>query len=189
MMILVTGGSGSGKSAFAENCVVSLGSEKRIYIATMYPYDGESRKRVKRHRKMRAGKGFETVEYYTGLSGVHVPEGSTVLLECMSNLVANEMFREEGAHEKTYDEITKGILHLKEQAAHLIVVTNEIFSEAMCYQGDTEEYRRCLGNINQFLAGQSDLAAEVVYGIPVYFKKSAEIPKITGEEKTDGRKV
>ena len=37
MMILVTGGSGSGKSAFAENCVVSLGSEKRIYIATMYP--------------------------------------------------------------------------------------------------------------------------------------------------------
>ena len=139
MMILVTGGSGSGKSAFAENCVVSLDSEKKIYIATMYPYDGESRKRVKRHRKMRAGKGFETVECYTGLSGVHVPEGSTVLLECMSNLVANEMFREEGAREKTYDEITKGILHLKEQAAHLIVVTNEIFSEAMCYQGDTEE--------------------------------------------------
>ena len=155
----------------------------------MYPYDGESRKRVKRHRKMRAGKGFETVECYTGLSGVHVPEGSTVLLECMSNLVANEMFREEGAREKTYDEITKGILHLKEQAAHLIVVTNEIFSEAMCYQGDTEEYRRCLGNINQFLAGQSDLAAEVVYGIPVYFKKNAEIPKITGEEKTDGGKL
>ena len=29
MMIRVTGGSGSGKSAFAENCVVSLDSEKK----------------------------------------------------------------------------------------------------------------------------------------------------------------
>ena len=59
MMILVTGGSGSGKSAFAEDCVVSFGKTDRIYIATMYPFDEESRKRVQRHRKMRQGKGFE----------------------------------------------------------------------------------------------------------------------------------
>ena len=44
MMILVTGGSGSGKSAFAEDCVVSCGKTDRIYIATMYPFDEESRK-------------------------------------------------------------------------------------------------------------------------------------------------
>lgn len=47
MMILVTGGSGSGKSAFAEDCVVSFGKTDRIYIATMYPFDEESRKRVR----------------------------------------------------------------------------------------------------------------------------------------------
>ena len=46
MMILVTGGSGSGKSAFAEDCVVSFGKTDRIYIATMYPFDEESRKRA-----------------------------------------------------------------------------------------------------------------------------------------------
>ena len=96
MMILVTGGSGSGKSAFAEDCVIACGEMPRIYIATMYPFDEESRKRVKRHRDMRFGKGFETVECYTGLSGVKVPEGCIVLLECMSNLVANEFFREDG---------------------------------------------------------------------------------------------
>ncbi len=70
MMILVTGGSGSGKSAFAEDCVVSFGETDRIYIATMYPFDEESRKRVQRHRKMRQGKGFETVECYTGLDKI-----------------------------------------------------------------------------------------------------------------------
>ena len=53
MMILVTGGSVSGKSAFAEDCVVSCGETERIYIATMYPFDEESRRRVQRHQKMR----------------------------------------------------------------------------------------------------------------------------------------
>ena len=42
MMTVVTGGSGSGKSAFAEEKIVSFGPAKRIYIATMHPYDEES---------------------------------------------------------------------------------------------------------------------------------------------------
>ena len=54
MMAVVTGGSGSGKSAFAEDKILSLGQGKRFYIATMHPYDEESYKRVERHRKMRA---------------------------------------------------------------------------------------------------------------------------------------
>lgn len=44
MMILVTGGSGSGKSAFAEDQVVSFGEAERVYIATMFPFDEESKK-------------------------------------------------------------------------------------------------------------------------------------------------
>ena len=89
MMTVVTGGSGSGKSAFAEDKILSYGARKRIYIATMHPYDEESLQRVARHRKMRAGKGFETVECYTGLNVLDFPENAAVLLECMSNLAAN----------------------------------------------------------------------------------------------------
>ena len=85
MMAVVTGGSGSGKSAFAEDKILSLGQGKRFYIATMHPYDEESYKRVERHRKMRAGKGFETVECYTGLENLEFPQDAIVLLECMSN--------------------------------------------------------------------------------------------------------
>lgn len=87
MLTLVTGGSGSGKSAFAEDRVLSFGDAQRIYIATMHPFDEESHKRIERHQKMRAGKGFETVECYTGAqkcetacrmcgaSGMHVESG------------------------------------------------------------------------------------------------------------------
>ena len=41
MLVLVTGGSGSGKSAYAEEKILSFGQGKRIYIATMFPFDKE----------------------------------------------------------------------------------------------------------------------------------------------------
>ena len=121
MMILVTGGSGSGKSAFAEDCVVSFGKTDRIYIATMYPFDEEIRKLVQRH-------------------------------------------------ENTVEAVLKGVRHIREQAGNLVIVTNEIFSEAADYQGETELYQEYLGQINQKIAEIADQVVEVVYGIPVYHK-------------------
>lgn len=170
MMILVTGGSGSGKSAFAEDTVLSLGDESRTYIATMFPFDRESEKRVERHRRMRAGKGFQTVECYTGLKSLTLPADGVVLLECMSNLVANEMFMDDGAGENTVEVVLEGISHIRKQARHLVIVTNEIFSEACVYEGDTERYQEYLGQINARLASMSDQTVEVVYGIPIYHR-------------------
>ena len=94
MLIVVTGGSGSGKSQYAEDQVVQLsremsGDAKLYYIATMYPFDEESHKRIARHRDMRREKNFETVEQYTNLKELEFPKESIVLLECMSNLTAN----------------------------------------------------------------------------------------------------
>ena len=170
MMTVVTGGSGSGKSAFAEDKIVSFGPAKRIYIATMHPYDEESHKRVARHRKMRAGKGFETVECYTGLKNLDFPENAVVLLECMSNLAAHEIFEEKGAGEKTVKAVLEGIKKLSSQVRHLVIVTNEIFSDGMVYDKETENYQRLLGRINAYLAEISDVCYEVVYGIPLRIK-------------------
>ncbi len=175
MMVLVTGGSGSGKSAFAEDCVLSYGENKRIYIATMYPFDEESKKRVVRHRKMRAGKGFETIECFVGLKNLKISQGSTVLLECMSNLTANEIFREDGAGENSEKEILEGVRRLKEQAGNLIIVTNEIFSDSIFYERETQNYQRILGAVNQKLAQMADSVVEVVYGIPIYYKKGESL--------------
>ena len=171
MLTIVTGGSGSGKSAFAEDKVLAFGEEQRFYIATMHPFDEESHKRIERHRKMRAGKGFETIECYTGLKDVKLPSGCVVLLECMSNLVANEMFEEQGAHEQTVKDIMSGIDELVRQAAHVVIVTNEIFSDAVVFDKEMASYLEYLGKINQAVALRADEVVEVVYGIPVYQKK------------------
>lgn len=167
MFITVTGGSGSGKSAFAEEQILKFPPGNRIYIATMMCFDEESRKRVARHRQMRKDKQFETLECYTDLEHAAIPYGSTVLLECMSNLTANEIFSPDGAKDQAYEAVCRGLLHLKEQAGHVCVVTNEIFSDGISYDMETQNYQRVLGKLNAFLAEISDACYEVVYGIPL----------------------
>lgn len=93
----------------------------------MQAFDEESHRRIRRHRHMRAGKGFETIERYTELDELLIPKDCVVLLECMSNLVANEMFREGGFHPEVAEKITEGVKNLLSQAKHVVIVTNEIF--------------------------------------------------------------
>lgn len=172
MMIVVTGGSGSGKSAYAEKQILQFGEMPRYYIATMENRDAESQKRVDRHRAMRADKKFVTVECPYDLQEIQLEKAGAVLLECMSNLVANELFVKDGmAHmEQTVEKIVKGIQRLKAQCRHLVVVTNEVFSDGLQYDEWTGEYIRCLGMVNQHLSELADQVVEVVYTIPVMQK-------------------
>ena len=170
MLVVVTGGSGSGKSAFAEETVLSFGEARRLKIDQKKALEEESHRRIRRQRSMRAAKGFETVERYTGLNELVLPKGSVVLLECMSNLVANEMFREDGFHPEVAGEITDGVKNILSQAEHVVIVTNEIFSDGILYEGESEKYKEQLGQINCNLAEMADSVVEVVYGIPVWHK-------------------
>ena len=102
MLHIVYGGSASGKSSYAEGLAVSMREGGRLlYIATMYPYkwntteiDPETMQRIERHRAMRADKGFDTVECYRHVEHIMAKRQDVLLLECMSNLLANEMYLE-----------------------------------------------------------------------------------------------
>ena len=171
MLELVTGGSGSGKSAYAESRICEWnrqGPNPLFYIATMYPYGEETEKKIERHRILRKGKGFETLEWYTGLKQ-HLEDGSLkgadVLLECMSNLVANEMYMESGAGCHADQAILEGIRELNQQCSNLVIVTNEVFSESVPDSPEMKEYKRILGKINCEIAAMADRVTEVIYGI------------------------
>lgn len=171
MLELVTGGSGSGKSAYAESRICEWNRQDPkplFYIATMYPYGEETEKKIERHRMLRKGKGFETLEWYTGLK-LHLEEGSLqgsdVLLECMSNLVANEMYMESGAGCYADQAILEGIQELNRQCANVVIVTNEVFSESVPDSTEMKEYKRILGRINCEIAAMADQVTEVIYGI------------------------
>ena len=192
MIVLVTGGSASGKSEYAEGRALSLAEaehKKRIYLATMQPFGEDAARRIERHRQLRAGKGFETVERYRDIEALitgespeseafrHQATGSVVMLECLSNLTANEMFSgaevdPEANIEMVKNKILKGIDALAEVADHLIIVSINVFDEGMQqYDVWTQAYIRCLGVLNQALTVKADEAVEVVYSIPVSYKE------------------
>lgn len=170
MLILVTGGSGSGKSEYAEQLVLEYQKKPYLYIATMYPFDEECHRRIARHHAMRKEKEFDTLECYTGLKKADASGYGTVLLECMSNLTANELYQKDGSGKRCVEEILLGIDRLKAQCEHLIVVSNEIFSDGIWYEKETREYQQYLGEINRQLAERADKAVEVVYSIPILYK-------------------
>lgn len=176
MMTLIIGGSGSGKSAYAENYMNSISEDrKKYYIATMQIYDEEGKRKVERHRMLRGGKGFSTIEQPVdiGKAAEKMEAGDkTALLECISNLTANEMFLEEvpGTEEVITEKIVGGIAVLNRELTHLVIVSNNVFEDGNVYDKTTMAYIRAMGRINQKLAEMADEVVEVVVGIPIVIK-------------------
>lgn len=189
MLIVVTGGSGSGKSEFAEEMAVKLagsafrqdgvseGCSERagrlVYLATMLPFGKEGRERIRRHRALREGKGFLTIEKQDTLAEID-PEklfGATVLLEDLSNLISNEMFGKEKGEawqpEEVIGRVLEGLLFIRQHSGNLIIVMNEIFSDGRIYEEGTERFLQVAGCLNRKIAEKADACWEVVYGIPV----------------------
>ena len=170
MTALILGGAASGKSGYAEGLVTAACAVPRIYIATMQPFDAECRARIARHRAMRAEKRFETIECYTGLADVHLPQNANVLLECVGNLAANELYSPGGAGENARAAILRGVRGLAVQAENLVIVSNEVCTGGRQYAGDTLRYLRLMAAVNRDIAALADTVCEVVCGLPQYYK-------------------
>lgn len=168
MTTLVTGGSKCGKSSFAEN-ILDRFRGRKIYIATMQPFGADAFEAIERHRKMRAGKGFETVEQYTDIHEISLDNGCAALLECVGNLCANEMFSG-GKICCPTDKIVSGIRSLSKRVPELVIVSNQVGSDGISYADGTAEYIRSLGEINRYIADFADNVIECVYGVPVLLK-------------------
>lgn len=203
MVYLVTGGSGSGKSAYAESLLSGFEHiDNRYYIATMQVYGDEGKKRVERHRRLRAGKGFLTVEqtvqigeaiekFWIEESDERVKEKidmqytalntAAAIVECVSNLTANEMFDEKGqrSEQEVVNSVVLGLKQLAKSVQELVIVTNNVFDDGISYDESTMSYIRALARINIELAKWADEVTEVIAGIPVIWKKKNQ------EGKTD----
>ncbi len=170
MTFLVLGGSGSGKSALAEELACSLWEKRKgplVYLATMDAADGESLRRVARHRQARAGKGFTTLERPLGPAPGEILPGSVVLLEDLGNLLANHLYAPGGRG-------TEGALGMLEGLAalegDLVAVGNSVFSDGDSYSPDTVKYLEGLARLQERCGALAQGVAEVVCGIPVPLK-------------------
>ena len=170
MVNLVIGAAASGKSEYAEDVVMSLPGEK-IYMATMEPFGAEAKERIARHRALRAGKGFSTIERPRDLIGL-IPEADwNVLIEDLPNLAANELFSPEGGGA---DAVLSGVDRICRTASSVTIVTGDIFSDGAEYDVGTRSYMEMLADLHRRIAAKADNVVEVVCGIPCAVK--GELP-------------
>lgn len=170
MTVLIIGVPDSGKSQKAEEIAVTLaGGGQKIYIATMIPYGKEGRQRVEKHRKLRAGKNFKTIECPVNIKELCDKDkriaGSTCLLECMSNLIGNEMHHDANrdlSEKELITYIVDSVKALKAVAKNLVIVSNSFPLEGDGYDDDTRKYTSLVYLVNEELKQLSDEVHEYV---------------------------
>lgn len=180
MKLMLTGGSANGKSTFAEKLALELPGP-HYYLAAMKPYGPEALVRIQRHRASHDRQGFQTIERYKDIGDLRLLRRGTLLLECLCNLLDNELFSPSAGtggdcfgtdHFDTdrsgtvISHILQGLKLLGDQCENLIVVTNDVGSDWPGYSDSTLEYRTALGRLNCLAAASMDAVAEITAGIP-----------------------
>lgn len=182
-IILVTGGSRSGKSILAEDKAFELGESSVLYIATAIPTDDDMRERIRLHQERRDARwgtheGFKDIP-----ETLRNTDKSTALLDCITVFITNYMFddlsrdfdvisKEEVAalQEQILIELKRIVETARKEDKNLIMVTNEV---GMCI---VPPYRMgrifsdINGKANEMLASMSDEVYMSICGIPMQLK-------------------
>ena len=160
MLIMISGANGSGKSRYAER-IVARTMGKRYYIATMRPCSEENLQRIEKHREQRKDLHFTTLEcpYQVGASAVET--GSVVLLEDVSNLLANAMFERGGDEMSVYADIEALLARCR-----LLIAVTITGLNADGYHGETAAYIRALNGLNQRLYDRAAAVVTMKNGAP-----------------------
>jgi adenosylcobinamide kinase/adenosylcobinamide-phosphate guanylyltransferase len=173
-VILIGGGTRSGKSAFALRLASTLGG-RRAFVATARVGDGEMRARIERHRKERQGE-FDTVEVpldlpdaLGALGGYHV-----VVVDCVTHWITNLLLADVSA-DAILREVDRMIEVLAGSAYHTVLVTNEVGMSVHPETALGRAFVEVVGWTNQRLARACDEVYFAVMGAVL------PIPKIAGD--------
>ena len=169
-LILITGGSRSGKSAHAQQMAESLPGP-RGFLATCPVIDAEMERRVEAHRQARLGKGWATIEEPVAVAAAirRASQLPVLLVDCLTLWVNNLMYEAERRGEALTEESISG--HCRELArasrehgGTIIFVTNEVGMGIVPDNPCARHYRDLAGRANQDLAHECDQVVLVVCG-------------------------
>ena len=188
-LTFISGGVRSGKSAFAEKQLVeeAAGSNGRlVYIASGRAVDEEMRHRIEKHKLDRAEEAWLTIEQPVNLEEVlpFIQQNDFVLWDCLTTWLANEMYTEqdgtycirvEGCMEKKAARLLETVAAIRKNAAHFVIVSNEVLDEPASAFEETRMYCEWIGMLHQQLVSLSDDAIEMDAGMPLYWKKEGQV--------------
>ncbi|MDD7719331.1 MAG: bifunctional adenosylcobinamide kinase/adenosylcobinamide-phosphate guanylyltransferase [Eubacteriaceae bacterium] len=178
MNVFISGGCKNGKSMFAQEIARDMAREREVplyYLATMIPGDDEDRARIRRHIGEREGWGFTTIEQgrdiLDALSQEGVDSGGVFLLDSVTALLSNEMFRPDGITDfQAGNRVSQELLRFAEMTGNTVFVSDGIYSDARIFDDYTECYREALATADRALAKVCDQVVEVAYGHKYFYK-------------------
>lgn len=163
--VLVSGTNNSGKSRFAEQLIAQT-KGPRYYIATMQPCTEENFQRIEKHRLQRRELGFQTMECPGQIGDVPLAPEGVVLLEDVSNLLANAIF----ACDRDAESVFQDICRLQNRCRLLVAVTIAGLEENACNDPATVAYIRELNTLNQRLLARAEGAVTMRNQQPILQK-------------------
>lgn len=175
-LILITGGARSGKSSYALE-LAEKKSDTRIFIATCPSIDREMADRVRRHKKERQGRGWQTIEEEIELAKLFpekVRGTGVVLIDCVTLWVNNILFTygEEKVDDFVIKDLCLGWLEAIDGfAGTVICVTNEVGLGVVPENRLARKYRDLVGTCNQLIGQRADELVLVSCGVPLTIKK------------------
>jgi adenosylcobinamide kinase/adenosylcobinamide-phosphate guanylyltransferase len=179
-IILVTGGSRSGKSAHALRLAESRPGPW-TFVATCPEIDGEMARKIEAHRQERDARAWATIEEEVDLAGAVARAGAAgvILVDCLTLWVNNLMYRASLAgREVTEQEVaglTGGVVRAARRASGTVIfVTNEVGLGIVPPDPSTRLYRNLVGRCGQAVAAAADAAVLVVCGMPNTLKGDPE---------------
>ncbi|MGX9726578.1 MAG: bifunctional adenosylcobinamide kinase/adenosylcobinamide-phosphate guanylyltransferase [Candidatus Electronema sp. VV] len=175
-LALITGGSRSGKSAFAQQRAEALAAP-RLFVATCPRIDPEMDGRILRHQQERQGKGWQTAEEPLRLAETlrRRPAEETVLIDCLTLWISNLMHEAEqqgGAlDEEHVSALTKELCQTaSRRRGQVILVSNEVGLGIVPDNPAARRFRDLAGRCNQTAAAAADEVFLVCCGIPLRLK-------------------
>ena len=180
MIILVTGGSRSGKSAHALRLAESQPGPWR-FIATCPAIDEEMAKKIEAHKLERDARTWTTIEEEIDLAGAIAQAGAAgvILVDCLTLWINNLMYRASLAGREVTEQEVAGLTDTVVRAARsahgtVIFVTNEVGLGIVPPDASTRLYRNLVGRCGQAIVAASDVAVMVVCGMPITLKGDPE---------------
>lgn len=176
MVVFTLGGVKSGKSILSQSIAKTLHNDlgKLYYVATMCSTGAEDDKRISRHINDRKGWGFTTIEEGLNLGNIlqMLNKNDTVLIDSITALLSNMMFKDNKTYPFQSGKIIKNITLISKKVKNLIIVSDDIFSDTKNYSDTVLLYMKELSEIHLSTAEISDILFECINGIYVIRKGS-----------------
>lgn len=176
-LVLVTGGSRSGKSDYARHMAEALPGP-RAFIATCPVVDEEMSERIRKHREARSSADWHTIEepLHIASSLTNVGAFQVFLVDCLTLWVNNLMFQASQARETfteedmavRCDEVLQACSPLQ---GTVFLVTNEVGSGIVPENEMSRRYRDLVGRCNHIMAHAADRVFLVCCGLPLSLKE------------------